>query len=415
MFQLSSDEQFAFYGEEVMALANNEGAATGEVLRILTGFIPHDFESVYNSFYPMAQAIHSQAVSAEANNDTVSAREAYLRAATYYRGADFFLHANWSDPRIYSLWNQQLNDFDKAVAMLETPPENFTLKAYSPNVAGGEFDVIGRFFKAPGSGYKTPTILVGSGYDGSQEEAWHSIGIEILKHGYNFVSYEGPGQPTVRRQQNIGFIPDWWNVVTPVVDYLSNRSDVEMDRLALVGISFGGTLAPVAASREHRIKQVLAIDGLYSTQQVTEQQWPPKLVGPFKNGSVSEFNEYIRAVQANTTYPSALRWFIDQGLFAFNTHDPYDWFTRLGNITMNPEVVSNLTQPVFVAKGQDDTTTLNQPNIANNLLVSGRPSGKNLTWFHEFNTSLGAGEHTTIGAEAQQGQVVIQWLREQWY
>lgn len=55
---------------------------------------------------------------------------------------------------------------------------------------------------------------------------------------------------------------DWWNVVTPVVDYLAKRPDVDMSRLALTGVSFGGCLAPIAASREHRFSAVFAIDGL---------------------------------------------------------------------------------------------------------------------------------------------------------
>jgi hypothetical protein len=44
------------------------------------------------------------------------------------------------------------------------------------------------------------------------------FGREVLARGYNFVSYEGPGQATVRRQQNIGFIPEWWEAVSPVID-----------------------------------------------------------------------------------------------------------------------------------------------------------------------------------------------------
>lgn len=414
MFQMSSDPQFAFYLEEVLSLANTGGAATGEVLRIATGFIPLDFESVYNSFYPMAEAIYAQAESAKAKNNTVSSREAYLRAASYYRGADFFLIGNWSDPRNYMLWDQQLDAFDKATALMETSVEKFSIPGHSPNVPGSEFQVIGRFFRAPNSNDKTPTIIVGSGYDGSQEELYHSHGVEILNHGYNFVTYEGPGQPTVRRQQNIGFIPDWYNVATPVVDYLSGRTDVDMTKLALVGVSFGGTLAPIAASREHRITEVLAIDGLYSIQQASNEELPSPIINAYQNGSVAEFNTIVRSIQNNASQPSSLRWYIDQGLFAFNTTDPYDWYSRLGNITMSSDVVRSIVQPVFVAKGQDDTLSLDQPNIAYEDLVSGRPNGLDLTYFHEFNTSLGAGEHCAIGAEAQMAQVILEWLESKW-
>nr|POE77877.1 20-hydroxy-prefusarin hydrolase fus2 [Quercus suber] len=415
MFQLSSDAQMAFYLEEVLALANNGGAATGEVLRAATGVVPKDFSSVYKSFYPLAEAIYEQAESAMSKNDPVSAREAYFRAATYYRAAAFFLVEDLNDPRLNYVWTQQLDAFNRATALLDIEVHPFRLQAHSPNVPNGKFEVIGRFYKAHGSAHETrPTIVVGSGYEGSQEESYHSNGVEILRRGYNFVTYEGPGQPTVRREQNIGFIPDWYHVATPLVDYLCTRSDVDMSKLALVGLSFGGTLAPIAASREHRFTQVLVIDGLVSIQQVSKETLPAPIVNPFNNGSVTEFNEIINAIRGNATLPSNLRWFIDQGLYAFNTTDPYDWFSRLGNITMSADVVKTLMQPVFVAKGQSDLMSLNQPELAYDLLISGRPNGQKLTTFHEFNTSVGAGEHVVLGAEAQMAQVTLEWLAKQW-
>lgn len=52
--------------------------------------------------------------------------------------------------------------------------------------------------------------------------------------------------------------------MTPVVDYLANRSDVDMSKLAQLGISFGAQLAPIAASREPRFSALLSVDGLAS-------------------------------------------------------------------------------------------------------------------------------------------------------
>ena len=60
---------------------------------------------------------------------------------------------------------------------------------------------------------------------------------------------------------------DWWNVVTPLVDYLESREDVDMSKLALAGISFGGQLAPLAASQEHRFSALILIDGLKSIRR----------------------------------------------------------------------------------------------------------------------------------------------------
>ena len=204
--------------------------------------------------YTMAQDIYAQVEWAKAKNNTLSARQAYFRAASYYRGVDFFLISNWSDPRNDILWEQQLDAFDKATALLDTLVEKFSIPSHSPNVSGTEFQVIGRFFKVPNANYQTPTIIAGSGYDRSQEGLYRALGVEILKRGYNFVTYEGRGQPTVHRQQSIGFIPNWYKVAAPVVDYLNARIDVDMTRLA--------TLAPIIASTEHRVTEVLAIGWL---------------------------------------------------------------------------------------------------------------------------------------------------------
>jgi pimeloyl-ACP methyl ester carboxylesterase len=396
-----------------MALANNGGASVGEVLRLATQIVPTDFESVYNAFYYMAQQIHSIAESISVTVDPVAAREAYFRASSYYRGADFFLHGNQSDPRVYTLWDQQLASFNKAIALLKpVPGERFTVKAANSSV--GPYEIPGIFFKASASNALTPTIMVGNGYDGSQEESYHMACVEILKRGVNCVTYEGPGQPTVRRNQNLGFIPDWWTAATPVVDYLSTRPDVDISRLALVGISFGGTLAPRAASHDHRYSAVVSLDGLYSLQEALEEQIPKEITQYFNPKNATIFDEILNSIRLNTSYPTDLRWIIDQGLFAFNTTSPYDWFARLGNITMGPDIVKDLPMPVFVAKGQDDNSTLQEPEEAYQLLLTDRPNGKNLTTYHVFSSALGAGEHCSLGTESQVWQVVMDWLSDVW-
>jgi len=45
--------------------------------------------------------------------------------------------------------------------------------------------------------------------------------------------FEGPGQGRVIRSRKIKFRPDWEAAVTPVVDYLITRKEVDPDRIAL--------------------------------------------------------------------------------------------------------------------------------------------------------------------------------------
>ena len=81
---------------------------------------------------------------------------------------------------------------------------------------------------------------------------------------------------------------------------------------------------------------------------------------------------------------------------------------------MNETLVAKLHMPVFVAKGQDDLGTEQEPEIAYEMLTTGRPNGKALTYYHQFNISTGAGEHCSLGADSQLWQVTMDWLNGVW-
>jgi dienelactone hydrolase len=49
------------------------------------------------------------------------------------------------------------------------------------------------------------------------------------------------------RQREVPFRPDWEAVVTLVLDFALKRTEVDPERIALVGRSFGGYLAPRTA------------------------------------------------------------------------------------------------------------------------------------------------------------------------
>ncbi|WP_145954657.1 S9 family peptidase, partial [Zoogloea sp. LCSB751] len=52
-------------------------------------------------------------------------------------------------------------------------------------------------------------------------------------------------------------------VITPVVDYLFTRKEIDPKRIILWGQSLGGYLAPRAAAFEHRLAGCIANGGVY--------------------------------------------------------------------------------------------------------------------------------------------------------
>lgn len=390
-----------------LAVAAGGGGDTGAILRAAAQITPKDTESYINEFKLLADKMHEKGVIAEQRESPISARDAYFSSSAYYRAADFYLNSNLSDPRINEIWNQQLNDFNKAVKLLPKPAER-------ANLNGTGFTIPVYFYPADArlplnSSYspksRVPTVIVGTGYDGPQQDLYHLTCRGIIERGWNCITYEGPGQPTVIRQQKVGFIPEWWQVIAPIVDYLHQRKDVDVDRIALIGVSFGGLLAPLAATREHRLAAVVANDGLLNMQRAMMQHFPSDFNNYYRTGNREAFNRWVEAALVSTAAPTSLKWFLRQGMLVFNTTDAYDSFDRLGKIYLTQEKLNQIKCPVFVASGEDDGNAAQQPEEMARML------GDKAT-YHLFKTDVGAGEHCSIGAEKQISMEVNDWLGE---
>ncbi|KAK5991582.1 Hydrolase acrC-like protein [Cladobotryum mycophilum] len=396
MYQLSADSDFHFEMLRPLSIAPYGGSDIGEVLIAAQQIKPGNFDSYYDGFFALAQRAHNISQKINAKKFPVSAREAAFKAATYYRSTDFYLHGNWSDPRIYSLWNQTLDLWNKANSLLDIPGERINLK-------GPNFTIPAIFFNCGKPG-KRPTIIVGTGYDGSQEELYHIMGQAILQRGYNAIVYEGPGQPSVRRYQNKGFIPDWEKVVTPIVDYALTRDDVDPKAIGLVGSSFGGYLAPRAAAFEHRLAAVFALDGVYDFGAVVMNSLGPELEALFKAGNKTAVDKILMEVINDPSTPTAVRWSLQQGLWTFYTHSPFEWLTQIQQYTLK-DVVQNIKAPVFVGDAQNDIFFPGQAKeLADKL-------GK-LGHYHLFENILGAGEHCSTGGYVLANQVAFDWFEE---
>ena len=314
----------------------------------------------------------------------------------------FFLTGNSSDPRLYSVFNEATSNFDKALSLMEIPGIRYNISA--PKIRSN-FTAPIIFYKAKKHHSRTPTILWGNGYDGPQEDGLPGFGKYVLERGWNFVTYEGHGQNTPRRQQNIGFKPNWWDVVTPIVDYLISHPDVDTSRLALVGESFGGILAPRTATHEKRFAAVIAIDGAYNLRDVVLSEFPLELTALYNSGNVTAFDTILNALRNNASSPSSIRWGIFQGLWSFDTTSPFEWLTIAGNINLTQESVQEITSKVFIGSGQNDTSFPGQAPIV------GQWFGDKV-FFYNFTNDVGAGQHCQIGTDDYLTSVSLDWLTD---
>ncbi len=68
-----------------------------------------------------------------------------------------------------------------------------------------------------------PTVIYTNGFGGERCENGYSVigGAAALRRGYNFLTYDGPGQGAMLRDHRATMRPDWENVLGPVVDHAS--------------------------------------------------------------------------------------------------------------------------------------------------------------------------------------------------
>lgn len=400
ILSLSKDSSFHFQLLGGLGEAIYGGADIGPILGVAKKIQPGNFTSFSQEFYDLAISTTNQVKSLDTVHDHVNLRETWFSIATYFRMADFYLHGNWSNPLISSLWKEQTKAFDKAIAALPIPGERVQIP--SPK---GNFTVEAIWYASSEGRHhrRSPTLIIGNGYDAAQEDSYHTYVVPALARGWNCITYEGPGQPTVRRSQDIGFIPNWEHVVTPVIDYLyaKKHSQVDKKRLVLLGNSFGGYLAARAAAFESRISALVLDGGIWDVSQSFLANLPVNLLDLYKQGNQTKFDNAIAAMLQHVEHvPTALRWGIDQGLWSFHTHSPFEFLTLVKQYTLQG-IIDNIKIPVWIADAELEDFFAGQSAKVKKAL------GSKATLY----TFKGvAGYHCQLGAAQELARTMFAWL-----
>ena len=85
----------------------------------------------------------------------------------------------------------------------------------------------GYLLRPDASGAPRPTFVMTNGSDGPLAVPVGHRSREALDRGWNAFVYDGPGQQSMLFERNVPFRPDWETVLTPVVDALVDRPDVD--------------------------------------------------------------------------------------------------------------------------------------------------------------------------------------------
>src|SRR3972149_2827450 len=181
------------------------------------------------------------AVKAEAKGNSISAGEAYIGAALCYHFGKF-VFPDYHD-EYGSAANKSVEAFAKGLKLLDPTGERVEIPFDGATMGGA--------WLRHADLKKPPLGLLLPGLDSTKEEffSWENV---FLKRGLATFSLDGPGQGECGYNSHIR--PDYEAAVSTVLDTLTKRSDIDVNRIGLAGVSLGGYYAPRAAAFEPRVK-----------------------------------------------------------------------------------------------------------------------------------------------------------------
>jgi uncharacterized protein len=120
----------------------------------------------------------------------------------------------------------------------------------------------GRFFH----GDRPALIILASGYGDTQDQMLQIA--EFLHHaGFSVLTYNSRARiPSGGKYVTLGALEQ--KDVISVVDYAARRSDVDANRIGILGISMGGASAILAAAKDKRIRAVVDDSGFSDAPRV---------------------------------------------------------------------------------------------------------------------------------------------------
>jgi dienelactone hydrolase len=112
--------------------------------------------------------------------------------------------------------------------------------------------------RRPAGTDRPPYVVVIPGLDSTKEEFFY-FEQSFLDRGMATVSLDGPGQGETGLALPIR--PDYEVALSPLLDLLAGRGDLDHTRIGVAGVSLGGYYAPRAVAHEPRVAAVAGISG----------------------------------------------------------------------------------------------------------------------------------------------------------
>ncbi|MFG3103627.1 alpha/beta hydrolase family protein [Streptomyces sp. NPDC048182] len=403
--QLFDNPAFNFQALFALGGAGQRSTDVGEVLTAVNTINDRGLsnQTFTETFTDWGDRLASMAKKASGDGEKETRRFRSLRSAAYHEQALYFVLGSDSPGDERDVYQKGRDGWDDFAAHCSPPAETATLP-----YAGKRMPLW--FFRPDTSATRRPTIILTNGSDGQNVDMWTYGVSAALDRGWNALVYDGPGQGQLLFVDEVPMTTRWETVVTPLVDWLVRRKDVDPKRIALSGLSLGGDLAPRAAAFEPRLAAVVASPGcvapwsafpgeirkiLTPSKEETNEIWNKEVVPELPKEDRFTLSKRFEP------YDAAVMTAARRGKMFTDFYTPARVLVGL-DIS---KVAGRITMPALVVNFQDDQFFPGQAQKLYDLV--GGP--KDLV---DMDRTQGAQLHCSPMAPQYYNEVVFDWLTE---
>ena len=220
-------------------------------MAILDRITDGDAQSWFDAWTDVAADLAARGEEALGRGHLATASWALLAASEFYSKALAFVDG-LADQSVLlptfrqgrACWEQIIDTSAGRFVRVQVPYEDTTLPGY--------------LLRPDASGAARPTLVITNGSDESLPGLFGNGAAAGLARGWNVFVYDGPGQQSMLFKRGVPFRYDWEAVLTPVIDALVGRPDVDASALTGYGVSQGGYWIPRAIAFERRLAAAVA-------------------------------------------------------------------------------------------------------------------------------------------------------------
>jgi dienelactone hydrolase len=256
---LESDE-FSVEFLKLLAAAQEGGSAVSECFLVANRIDPNDrANSWYREWLRIAERNVERADAAFARGHMLTAQSNWLRAINYYQASIFVLELD--DARRQDALEAMRICARRHIAQL-MPAGEVVVIPWLPDHA-----LQGYFLPAPGASGRTPVVVCMGDPGHRKEEYLFKTARYARERGMSLLAVDLLGSGTGAEFEEMVGRPDLESAVGHVMDYLTTRSDVDEDRIALLGDGAGSSFAARGVALDNRFAAAVCDGGLWDMHE----------------------------------------------------------------------------------------------------------------------------------------------------